>query len=195
MAEAMLKNYDREALAADLARRTLRMKRGVKVLCAKSRKWVPGMLKTVDTSGILVATVLENGRASGEFFTWESAESCLKAIKKELPADFDVRKWTSADWLTPKARAPPKPQAATEKKVKKPAARKPAAGVAARPGPAVEKKSTKKAEGSRKPTHMELLLAATALGLNPGRMSIGKLCKIIRAKINEVDGADDGDAE
>jgi|AACY02.9.fsa_nt_gi hypothetical protein len=48
--EAMLKNYDHKALVKDLEHRTLKEKRGVKVLCAKSREWVYGMTKTVDTS-------------------------------------------------------------------------------------------------------------------------------------------------
>ena len=39
VAEAMLKNYDRESLAADIEHKTLKEKRRVKVLCAQTGKW------------------------------------------------------------------------------------------------------------------------------------------------------------
>ena len=115
----MLQNYTKEALAADLEVKTLKEKRGVKVLCAETGKWVAGMIKTVDDSGVIVATVGVDGTAAGEFCTWAAVGSCLKAINKQLPANFDVRKWTNADWLTPYAKAPPAPRPAIEKKVKK----------------------------------------------------------------------------
>ena len=54
VAEAMLKNYDCESLAADIEHQTLKEKRGVNVLCAQTGKWVAGMIKTVDASGVLV---------------------------------------------------------------------------------------------------------------------------------------------
>lgn len=194
--EEMLKNYDREALAADIEHMTLKEKRGVKVKCGKTGRWVPGMIKTVDHSGVLVATVLENGTRSGEHLSWDLVESCLKALEFLLPANFDDRKWTNADELTPKAKAPVK-RPAPKEKVKKPAAKRPAASVAASSG-LQKKKKKDRAQGDAAPVLKDLQMAAVALGVavvQVGRMSLEKLCKMIREKVNDVDGADDEDEE
>ena len=96
----MLPNYGAVDLAAHIAAKKLKVKHGVKVLCASSGEWMFGMIKTVDHSGVLVATVQTNGKRSGEMLDWDAVEAGLMPIKERLPMDFDDRNWTNADWLT-----------------------------------------------------------------------------------------------
>ena len=99
-ASDVLPNYGPVMLVADIKTQRLRVKHGVKVLCASSGEWMFGMIKIVDHSGVLVATVQTNGKRLGEMLDWDAVEAGLMPIKERLPIDFDDRNWTNADWLT-----------------------------------------------------------------------------------------------
>ena len=85
-ASDVLPNYGAVELAAHIAAKKLKVKHGVKVLCASSGEWMFGMIKTVDHSGVLVATVQPNGKRSGEMLAWDAVEGSLATIKERLPA-------------------------------------------------------------------------------------------------------------
>ena len=183
-ASEVLPNYGPNLLAADIKIQKLRVKHAVKVLCASSGEWMFGMIKTVDHSGVLVATVQPNGRRSGEMLAWDAVEGSLAAIKEHLPADFDDRSWTNEDWLTPKARDPPKPRAPKTKMVAKPASKGEAGGAGVRSTGSVQKKKI-----GLIPV-VKLRAAAQALGVAAGSKTAAELCDAMREKLNEIDGAD-----